>query len=156
VCVCVCVCVCMCVYVCVCVYRGGMCVRVWFMLRGRESRRASKSREGKDTVDALRSSLLLILPLHPAATTLHHPTPHACMAIIPAISPNPPTHSTTTQKNNPNPTATTTTNHKVGCMLVDGLGDGVMFEGPFDLSFLRTTSFATLQVRSYVIRRIIS
>lgn len=31
-------------------------------------------------------------------------------------------------------------------MLVDGLGDGVMMEGPFDLSFLRTTSFATLQV----------
>lgn len=34
-------------------------------------------------------------------------------------------------------------------MLVDGLGDGLMMEGPFDLSFLRTTSFATLQVRLY-------
>lgn len=34
-------------------------------------------------------------------------------------------------------------------MLVDGLGDGLMMEGPFDLSFLRTTSFATLQVHTY-------
>jgi len=35
---------------------------------------------------------------------------------------------------------------EVGCMLVDGLGDGVMLEAPDqDLSFLRTTSFATLQ-----------
>lgn len=33
-------------------------------------------------------------------------------------------------------------------MLVDGLGDGLMLEGPFDLSFLRTTSFGTLQVRA--------
>lgn len=38
---------------------------------------------------------------------------------------------------------------QVGCMLVDGLGDGLMMEGPFDLSFLRTTSFATLQVHAY-------
>lgn len=36
-------------------------------------------------------------------------------------------------------------------MLVDGLGDGVMIEGPFDLSFLRTTSFATLQVGRWVV-----
>lgn len=33
-------------------------------------------------------------------------------------------------------------------MLVDGLGDGLMLEGPFDLSFLRTTSFGTLQVQT--------
>ena len=35
---------------------------------------------------------------------------------------------------------------QVGCMLVDGYGDGVMLEGPFDVSFLRTTAFGVLQV----------
>jgi len=32
-----------------------------------------------------------------------------------------------------------------GSMLVDGLGDGVMLEGPQDLDYLRTTSFGLLQ-----------
>ncbi|KAM3567887.1 hypothetical protein VYU27_009975, partial [Nannochloropsis oceanica] len=35
---------------------------------------------------------------------------------------------------------------EVGCMLVDGLGDGIMLEAvDHDLGFLRTTAFATLQ-----------
>uniref|UniRef100_A0A7S0TXQ2 4-hydroxy-3-methylbut-2-en-1-yl diphosphate synthase n=1 Tax=Hemiselmis andersenii TaxID=464988 RepID=A0A7S0TXQ2_HEMAN len=37
------------------------------------------------------------------------------------------------------------TGSEVGVSLVDGNGDGVCIQGPFDLSFLRTTSFGLLQ-----------